>query len=240
MPRLTNQSLILRIQAALGDSPSAEIDVKDIINEAGQHLYSMRQWTFRERPPADLAFIEDQPWVRLPADFGELVAFALDGTSSDFQFQTPQVIADLRSESVSLSSHRYWGSIVYPGVMTQGGDFEGPRIELYPTPGDENSVLRVWYLADWPDIQLNDDPAPIPPYAVTLLTEIARAIAFGYEEPEEGGVADRLSRIELSPFFQVVLRRDSMTQSDYGHLEGRVGGDWLDNQTFPTDSSWVT
>ena len=58
---------------------STGYDAARIANDAGLHLYAMYPWRFREAATT-LTLTKDQPHEDLPADLGEITAWALNGS----------------------------------------------------------------------------------------------------------------------------------------------------------------
>ena len=66
------------------------------------------------RPEVLVDFVQDQPFIRLPSDFGELIGYDVtQGLTSGLSLSTPQYLIDLRTSAITTSTWRYWGALTH-------------------------------------------------------------------------------------------------------------------------------
>lgn len=220
---LTQKDLMEIVTHALGGASSdCTLPHERIVNIAGQHLYNMHAWRWRERPPVDLHFVSGQSYLDLPIDLGQIRAYALNGLTQDFSFTTVQQIADLRDHSITPTGFHWWGTIVQPSQPHPSMPMPPKRIELFPTPieANVNDVLTLWYRATWVPLHEPSDAANIPNEAEPLLVELARAFAEGFIEERDRTVSVRVAEVTHGPIATALRQMDSTAQPNYGPLRG--------------------
>lgn len=219
---LTFAQLQSVIQAVCGASVPTGIDETMIMNSAGNHLFNMHPWNFKEGGSVNLSFVPDRDWVELPVDCDGITAYAMSSSLQCFEFTTPQEIAELRDSSVTSSGYKYWGAVVQPpsDVITQA--LPAKRIDLYPTPSS-SATLKIWYRRGWATLA-SGSIAQIPQFAEPLLIELVKAFALGHwaglGAKPNFGVYENLQAIQDSPLFHACALNDGLAQPDYGLLVG--------------------
>lgn len=211
------------VKRALGDSATeSEVTHTIIVNDAGTFLFSMRAWNFRLRPPLLLDLVADQPYVELPRDYGEMIAYRLNGLTQDIYFTTPQQLATMRDHSLMPVGFRYYMAVVFPTQEIAEIKPDPPRVEIYPTPtSDQADVFSVTYRAQWVPLANNTEIANTPDYVDPLLMLLMQAFAWGYLDKAFWGDLDEiLGRIEKGRVFKAAKRIDQNVQSDYGPMTG--------------------
>lgn len=85
----------------------------DLLNEAGQQLYTSWPWMFNERHSRPLHLVADQPWVGLPPDFGELLGEPVpsEGLLQLIRASSPQELLELRTSQVVVDTFTYWYAV---------------------------------------------------------------------------------------------------------------------------------
>ncbi len=220
---LTYDNLVSVIQAVT-NAVAAPSGIGDalILNSAGEHLFNMHPWNFREGASTTLKFVPEQNYVELPIDFGGVTAYAMASTQQAFEFTTPQILAELIDSSVSATGYRWWGAIVQPAAPTAKQALPNKQIDIYPTPASV-ATLRLWYRRGWVTM-VSGDIAQIPTFVEPLYVELVKAFALCHWANQGGspnfGVYENLAAVENSPLFHACALRDGMDQPDYGFLEG--------------------
>lgn len=203
----------------LGKATSdSDLPHSTIVNAAGVQLYNMCSWQFRERDPVSLSFVADQDHVELPADFGKVTAYALNGLTQDFSFTTPQIIANYRDHAIVPTGFHWWGAIVQPRQASQTQVVPPKRVQLYPTPtsGDTVNLLKMWYMAKWWTLVDDDHIAAIPEFIEPLLISLVHAFALAWIDDQIASPAIRVQEIKNSGLYSDAVDEDGTMQPDYG------------------------
>jgi hypothetical protein len=179
---LTFDSVTAHIRHTLGGDVSAETDVYDIINNAGDFMASMYPWRWLEETTA-LTGVNTVEWIALPTGFIELISFAPRGldsraattgsNSGRFFAVSAQEIYDKREvagDDVQNPTAATWDSIpegaFYFAITyysAAGTAVPVPRMELFPCPvnsggsGSSHEVsdckISMVYRRSWTQIQ---------------------------------------------------------------------------------------
>lgn len=201
-----------------------QLPVATIINSAGQHLFNMHPWNFREGGRVNLTFSADQSFVTLPVDFAGVTGYSMSSTTQDFELTTPQVIAELIDSNVTATGYKFWGAIVQPPPDALTSAMPPQQLDIYPTPSS-NATLRLYYRRGWAVLSSNTHIAQIPVYCEPLLIELVKAFSLGHwEDADNFGVITNVSLVEQSSIAHAAFLADGMLQSDYGPLEGGAIG----------------
>lgn len=214
---LTLSDLQSEVRHALGGGePSSERTSTQIVNEAGNYLFTMHQWNFRNRPQLTITIPADQDYVELPHDFGTCVTTPrIDGLTTDFAFTSHSYLMLLRDQSLLPEGFDVFGAIVYPASPAPGVAMPRPRIELHPTSSSDGT-LRISYRARWIPLTQDNDVANVPEYAEGVLRECVRAVAQGYEDDDIATKDQRLAMVAAGPCFMAARSEDAHAQSDVG------------------------
>lgn len=198
---------------------SADATLQQYINEAGRFLFSMRNWNWAVRPPADLDFTSGQAYVALPSDFGELIAYAgQNNIARPLRITTPQEILTLR-KSFLVTTWTYFAAIVQPD-QTSHATPPARRLELYPTPASSTTAaITIVYRAQWIELTDNSWVPNVPLRFETLLAECVREYVRGMENYEGKGLQERLAAITGGPMAQALIRYDADESMDIGPPE---------------------
>ncbi len=206
---LTLAEYIAHIEHELGGSPAHELSATQIVNEAGRHLFSMNEWTFRTRPPTTLGLTASQAYIALPSDFDELVAYSpASGKSEVFTLTKAADLAHHRTHPVGKAGD-YWMALVQPTQVATTSGSPVQRLELWPTPAATvSSVMNIWYRALWTELDSEDDVPNIPLWVEPVFVRTVRAFAIGYHTES---IDERLASLEESPIMQAAKRKDART-----------------------------
>lgn len=211
--------LKLHVQHVLGGTPSDQIGEVNVINQAGRQMFSY-PWKFRERPSVELDLNNEEPFVSLPANLGEISSVRMkDGLNDSIELAPFDYVLKIRNGSISSGAH-YFAAVVWPEIYDSVNDLQNPRLELAPTPTGTDKITLA-YKASWEELINDDDIAQVPPFAEMTLITYVRAFAQGYEEE---GLAQRVAEVEISPIFQRATVQDGMIQPSYGPIRGGMVG----------------
>lgn len=104
-----------RIRKSLGGVP--EVGLADIVNDAGAFLVAMYPWNWLQRQEAQLDFIKNQSFARLPFNFPRDVRHVESMRASTrnrtFAWGTPAELSDVRSDEPPAGAHRITGAMSY-------------------------------------------------------------------------------------------------------------------------------
>ena len=187
---LTFDSVTSHIRHTLGGDVSAETDVYDIINNAGDFMASMYPWRWLE-DTTSLTGVNTQEWIGLPDGFIELISFAPRGldsraattgdNSGRFFAVSAQEIYDKREvagDDVQNPTSATWNSIpegaFYFAIAyysDSGAAVPVPRMELFPCPvnsggsGSSHEVadckVSIVYRRSWTQITASTDTGSV-------------------------------------------------------------------------------
>jgi hypothetical protein len=212
-----------RLSTSLPGSDADAVE-KGIVNHAGRWFTSHHPWNWRIAPEVQISTVASQDYVDLPVDFGEMVAYqVISGLNYGIELTTPQIIADRRASSVTISQNYYWGTISHPRRPDSKSPPPAPRLELWPTPSTAVvDFMRLWYRTKWVELDETTDAADVPDYCEFALAMTCRAFASGLSEEygNERDVTGELNKLVNGPIFQACKETDGMQQTDYGHLAG--------------------
>jgi hypothetical protein len=205
-----------------GSVPST-LDQDEIVNAAGRLFFSLHPWNFRYRPPVDLDLTEDQAYIELPFDFGEIVAYQTDNNYG-LTLTTAQELANHRTASVTVAQNYYWGTIVHPAQESRDVPPPPPRLEIWPEPSSTNEdAVQLWYRAAWGELYSTDDVANVPRYAHLALIQTVRGVAAGMTEnllEPAGGIEGYLNNVLGGKVWEAAVTTDGLQQPDYGPMTG--------------------
>ena len=204
------------VEHALGGTPASQLSTTDIVNQAGRHLYGY-QWNFRLRGPVDITLSANLSSVELPQDMGELVnVYMKDGLTDSIRLTTLEEVVRTRNTSISTGAN-YIVTIVWPVANAKAT--KPPLFEIAPTP-TTSDVITLSYLSSWTDLTEPSANAPVPSFCESVLIQMVRAFALGYEEEN---MTQRLMEVEQSPLFAQAMTHDGMVQPHYGPIMNGVG-----------------
>lgn len=205
------------VAAVVGeDRMGGLVDMNQIINEAGRHLYSMHEWRWKMGATATANFVQDQSYAALPSDFGQMIDVEVDNTlESTVQLTSMSEIEYLRSSTTS-DPFQYYAAVSYP---SQANTTSSPtvRLELWPTPGAaKTDALKYVYNRGWTELSANASVSDIPLDYESLLIRLIRAFSMDYKM----NVNQAVEALENSKYLNTLKQRDGMTQPTYGAMTG--------------------
>lgn len=104
---------IAHIRHTLASEDVPSIGAYRILNDAGQYMVNMHNWSWCEGAQQTLSLFKDQEYVWLPEDFREIVAVqTTNGLNSGFRLTTQERLLQLRALSVS-NSFEYHAAVVH-------------------------------------------------------------------------------------------------------------------------------
>ena len=182
-----------------------------LVNQAGNHLCEMHEWSWLIRPPQDLGTTVSQTYVNLPSDFREVIALDFGAASSggEVHWGSLQDVSEWRRLGIG-SSANVLVSLSYAATMQ-------PRLELGHTPSATSATFfKLSYRAGW--AQVTSDTAfitvapggtgQVPLWCEALYLLIVREIARGWVH-DMGPAPERLGGVREHPFFHEAVKTDS-------------------------------
>ena len=219
---LAVQDALFHASHTLGHGTSGEqspVGGLFILNDAGRRMVNSHSWHWMMRPDVKLDFHKDVEHVWLPQDFGELVGYDVtSGLASSLSMTTHQHLVDLRTNSITTSTWRYWAAV------TQDDRGAKATATLRCTDSPTNGETLV----------LDDgiNPAVTITFLDTLTTETATArqvATSAYTTPAEAAVAitDAINAAPLL-FMQAVDGASTITTVTHGQVGvvGNLGAGW--------------
>lgn len=212
-----------RLASPLPGTGSDEIE-KNVINQAGHWFTSHHPWNWRIAPEVILPAVAGETFINLPMNFGEMVASqVVSGLNHGIQFTTPQVIADRRATTVTITQNYYLATIVHPGRPSSQEAPAPPRIDVWPAFASTNAnFFRLWYRSKWTELQTTTDAANVPDFCEFALAMTVRAFASGLceEYTRDRDVMSELSKLVRGEVFKTCKETDGAQQADYGYVMG--------------------
>ena len=232
---LDYDSVSAHIRHTLGGDVSAELNVLDIINNAGDFMASMYPWRWLEEV-VTFQGVHNQAHITLPVGFAELMSFAprgLDSRASTslarFYAVSAQEIWDKREVAVagdedaaytSVPLGAFYFAIAYDSAA--GTVTPVPRMEMFPTPNSGRTstkhthtdcVGNMTYRRSWTPITLTTSPFICPQFMEPLYLQMVRAFTRGYEEEDVATTNARISEVANGPLFMTAVQRDSLIEA---------------------------
>lgn len=184
-------TLIGAMEHALGKTPNADLSLWDVLNEAGERLFTEQSWNWRVSPPTEIPAVDGQSYIELPSDYGGLIAVTVSGNSPSAVkvVQMPELVAR-RANSTYTFNETGILYLCFVGVGPGGSDGSNrARVEIHPVAGDDGSpTLVLTYRRRWVEIATNDDDAEpnIPSAWNRALRLLCRCMAADYENAAMG------------------------------------------------------
>jgi hypothetical protein len=217
----TLQALVLH---DIGGPPAEPHTTTSIVNDAGEHLYSMRRWVFAKRRSTQLRFEANNPLVALPPEFARVISIT-PGNAWIILGSTMQT-ADVAYTAGSGTGGTFVGHVMYDNGL--------PFIQVAPTPtANDDQAAILWYGSGWRTLNNPDDVAAVPVFAEGLLKATIAAFAKGYE----GDVlTEELNTLRQSEPYMTIKRRDGGVQN-FGPLRGGIGQRAYDYNPLVTETA---
>lgn len=177
------------------------------INTAGKMLVNMMGWSWLDRAGTTLDFVASQGYVVLPSDVlrvHSITPAALGQALTLVSFDTW-----IQYQKQGIQPNGYVGYV--GGDVGSGGAYTR-RLFLYPTPSANlTGALSMIYRGGWTEILAGDDAGTfigIPPFMEPLYLEVLRAVAYGYEENDNGSVSQRMEMVKNSRVYKDAVAVD--------------------------------
>lgn len=243
MARLTFSDYKSYVRHSLGGGDpnavvtSADVTKGHIVNQAGRYLFSMHEWSFKERPAVvDLLVGANESSVKMPYDFDGLEGVVAGSLTETVHLTTLQDIEQKRSNTW-FDPLQYWVALVHP---TQSGHSQGPpvsQLEIHPAP-TASTTFKLIYRAGWIEMVLDTAVPNIPEKFEWLLIQLIKA----FSEIQDASIKDKgrydvLEAIERSSFLKRLKENDGSESGMFvrpvnGILQG-AGRRWAEYSTWP-------
>lgn len=240
----TLRNAIDEIRHEIGGKTDQRISEIDLVNRAGNHLFSMRGWKALQRY-VELPTVLNAQAADLPDDVGEILALQFrDGLVRSMQQTTMGAIMDARSlVTPALSGQHLW-TLTNIDAVGMNGD---PKLQIIVFPGfPETSPngLALHYRAAWvppraggPDDQVICGPGGrCPEWMGNLFAEILRAFAGGLERRSQGSTGERLALVQRGAVYEAALKRDvrqMRVRGNWGGSAAWASGRWTEGSALP-------
>ncbi len=167
--------------------------------------------------------------IALPTDFDLRSITAWDapnGLVGYMEFTGSQEMLSLRSFHGTGSTVGFWALLRHVRGLSGGQPI--PRLELWPRTASDTQAMVINYTGGWKAPATDDEVLSIPDWLNLLYVEVFKAVVMGHEEPENGTVDERLTRLRMSPeggiLWRDALARDNTMQTSYGSMNAG----WMD------------
>lgn len=172
-------------------------DLINDLNAAGEEIVCMHGWNWRNNAEAILHAVAGQPYIVLPADFGEAPLFVgLSEMQSVCEVSRADLLRLRHSAAVSVGGDWYVSPLSYSQDPEPTG-LPSPRLDIVPTPSESGPIMAMQYKRRWRRLSADDANARpnMPDEFEAALLHRARAkamVAEGmYEEAaQENAAAD--------------------------------------------------
>lgn len=210
-----------RIRRSLGGRPAGLVSELDIVNRAGDYLYTMRPWHFLVSTAGTGDVVSGQDYVTIASDVGELIyGGAENALTSYWQPVTLEALVDARNSSLPVVTGYLYA--LESGANATTGQLE-PRLAIYPTPtAADAGAMRFPYRRKWVVLTSDNGTINLPALGTvrTLFLELCAIFARGYEREIEGSLIGRLEGIRQTEFFRAAVREDAAQVRPVSGLRG--------------------
>ncbi len=231
------------IRHTLGGDVSAETDVYDIINNAGDFMASLYPWRWLEHTqtltdsssPVGARIADHAQSVDLSGlDFVELISFGPRGLDSRattangvWYAVSLQEIIDKREVAgtgihadayTSVPDGAFYFAVAW--YSNEGTAVPIPQLEIFPTVDDSvtefntaKAEITITYRKGWGNISTPSSTFVMPTWCEPLYLQCVRGFARGYEEEDVGTTNARLSDVMQGPLVLSAIQRDSLIEA---------------------------
>lgn len=228
---LTFDAVRAHIRNTLGGDISAENDVYDIINNAGDFMASMYPWRWLEN--TEIVTITGTGQYSLSGlNFVELISYSPRGADSTvttangaFYHVSMQEILDKRETTAdnaalmaAVPAGAFYFTIAYDS--NNGAAAATPKLEVAPYPTGSGGThdaaigkITLTYRRAWNTITATTSTFVLPAWMEPLYIQCVRAFARGYEEEDLATSNRRLQEVMVSPLVDGAIERDSLIES---------------------------
>lgn len=208
---LTYHQVASHVRHTLGGELSSELDMYQIINQAGDFMCGMHPWRWLETEAAGLTPASDG--IDLPTPFIELLHYAprladTRATGTRYALTSRQDVLDYQHSTAATETNVIYFCVSHStvsGVPT-------PRLEF---SGTSTEPITLWYRAGWEPVTTDSstsDPFVLPAFCEPIYLQTVRAFARGYEEEDASTMNPRLAEIANGPTFFSAIQRDSLIE----------------------------
>lgn len=210
---------------ALGNPDSTELDItpEDIVNDALEHLAAMHTWRWLQTSTVSLSIVAGQEYVELPADFGMLIAIEYKSSWVNDFIEAP-IARILNWRNASASTTDVGGGYYYAistGVVkgTPAEGLDAPRLELYPTPADNDAdAIQLIHRRFLRRMTADADVPQWPSYMDRALSMLARSMAkTDYDDDPESAYTT-----EFRNLIPDLMSRDGLSIKSHGQMKSGV------------------
>lgn len=222
---LLAQQVVTRAAEILGTDIPGSVTPLGLLNEVGEILCSHVEWAFLQRAPVVADLVATQPYVTLPADFGEWRgkgAIATNGLTTFIKITTPDEYDDAVSYGIAPVGFTYIGAVFTPQSPATGPD-PVPRLYVYPVPTtNQAGAVTILYRATWQHLNAAEDHINLPTWMEPLFFECVLAYLKGLTEHDNATASERVTKVLTMDniLYRGARRRDGFQQSVPGPMEG--------------------
>jgi hypothetical protein len=153
------------------------------------------------------------------------------------EFRTPKFVQQHRSNASAINPFGFY--LTYSHEETAAGVIF-PRIELWPPLSEDRpGFLTCWYQKGWKTLTDENAPIPILDYCDTLMRQLVRAFAKGYEEEEQASLNARLEEIDQGPVARYARDQDGAFFPNLGIPHGSKVQEMSFDQFFGSSPTTV-
>lgn len=219
----------IRKEGAISGGYSAQ----RIANDAGIHLYTMHPWRWREGASVTVNLVNDQAYVDLPADLGEITAWGISGRNRSIGWTTPEHLAELREKDALAGHGGYYAAISQPPQANQESELPAWRMELHPKVTVEDESITLWYRREWPFVSDANHVLAIRRHVQPLYMQLVRAFTIGGWTGTQDTTSLMLSEIESGAIFRAAKNADGRIQPHMGPVRnGAIASGGVGVQEF--------
>lgn len=169
----------------------------------------------------------DQVEIDPDFDFQAITAYALtNGLVGSFELTGTQGMLDLRTWPGLSSTISFWAVLNWVRGLPGSGGQPVPRLDLWPAAPDATEQIVLFYRAGWREVTTDTEVLSLPNWLNGLFIEVLRCVVSGFEDPEEGSVAARLTELKASTDYIDAVTRDAMAQPTIGPMANT----WLEGE----------
>lgn len=205
---------------ALGAEPASGITSGQLVNDALNHITTMREWNWRRGGPVVLSLTADQEYVELPADFGGEEVVTYPGSVSRMMIRASLAeLEQLRAHQNSAPNFTYYYAINYGNIDANAPELglSVATIELFPTPRESvTDAIRLVYRREVLELEDDADVPQIPVWMDSALMFLVRAFAYTIEDENPNNAG----QVQFDRMLPDLLRRDSAVQRRIGVMRG--------------------
>ena len=216
-------------EAAAGTDPASRLNAAHAVNRAVGYLASFHPWNFR-LAQASLSVTAGQPYIDLPADYGEMVAVRASGGSRFTDLRPLPREALIRLADFGPSDGLFIGYAIVAAPQAAGGTAPSAwRMALAPTPSaaaaDSITLVYRKLIPTFASRGTADDGrvAAFPAGFQEALCQLVRAFAAATFNPRAAAAEWQLAERML----EAAVRLDSAAEAgNLGPLRNCPTDDW--------------